>query len=166
LLLDNDDNLLIIDWEQCGANSFILAPEADGSFDVTAADCGMGEDCHLIYTRYDGPRRVNNPIGTPEWNVFPIWKAECPRAAELAEVYSLGRTMWLLLEQVGLDDADGVEDYSSEVVHWTDWSEDIPQSWKNTIAACMKQDPNERMPMRRLSDFWKMESNELGTKYI
>jgi len=89
--LDNDDNLPIIDWEQCGANSFILAPEADGSFDVTVTDCGMGEPCRLIYTCHDGSRRVHNPIGAPEWNVFPTWKAECPRAAELAEVYSLGR---------------------------------------------------------------------------
>jgi hypothetical protein len=68
--------------------------------------------------RYEGSRRVNNPIGIAEWNVFPTWKDECPRAAELAEVCSLRSPMWLLLDQIALDNADGSEDYSSEVVHW------------------------------------------------
>ncbi|MCJ1245438.1 hypothetical protein MMC30_002642 [Trapelia coarctata] len=151
LLLDDDDNLLVIDWEQCGANSFVLAPEADGSFDVTSNDQGSNR---LVYVRYEGPQRVNNLIGEPKWNVFPTWMKEQPKAVELAEVYSLGSTMWLLLEQVPIN-RDDVEDYCSRTIQWSDDSMDIPQSWKDIVAACVKEDPNERIGMKELLSFWK-----------
>ena len=158
ILLDEDDNLLIIDWEQCGANSFVLAPEADGSFDVTTSSDDDGSGCsRLVYTRYEGPLRVSNPIGTPRWNVFPTWNDENPKAVELAEVYSLGSTMWLLLEQVPLN-GDDREDYGSRTIHWTDASRDIPQNWKDTVAACVGKDPNERIGMKELLGFWETES--------
>ncbi len=34
ILLDNEENAVLIDWEQCGASPFFMAPEADGSWDV------------------------------------------------------------------------------------------------------------------------------------
>src|SRR5207247_140724 len=134
-----------------------LAPEADGTFDVTTNEGGVEGEPRLKYVKYEVPRRVNNSIGTPEWNVFPSWKDQHPKAVELAEVYSLGSTMWLLLEQVALNHVDGVEDYSSEVIHRTNWSKDIPDAWKDIVAVCVKLDPNERIGMKQLLDFWKAE---------
>lgn len=63
-LLRDDLNLAVIDCEQCGANSFTLALEANGSFDATIPDSGT-----LVHTAYDGPARTNNPIGKLDWNV-------------------------------------------------------------------------------------------------
>ncbi|KAL2043659.1 hypothetical protein N7G274_003966 [Stereocaulon virgatum] len=93
MLLDSNENLILIDWEQSGAPKCTVAPEADGSWDVKADP----ESGKLMYTRYQGPTRKNHKFGWPEWNVFPIWREECPRALEAAEVSSVGRTMWMLL---------------------------------------------------------------------
>lgn len=34
MLLDSNENLILIDWEQSGAPKCTVAPEADGSWDV------------------------------------------------------------------------------------------------------------------------------------
>lgn len=62
----------------------------------------------LEYTKYQGPLRRNTDeeVGDAswdDWNVFPIWNEECPLALELAEVFSLGRSMWMLLRQPSMD---------------------------------------------------------------
>ncbi|KAH0565094.1 hypothetical protein GP486_001512 [Trichoglossum hirsutum] len=158
LLLDDADSIVIIDWEQCGANSFVLAPEANGTFDVVGDVEGRRP---LRYIAYDGPQRINDPIAIPEWNVFPEWVKECPEAAELAEVYSLGKTMWLILEQVNTGHGDGEEDYASEVIQWSPWSEDIPHSWKKIVGRCIEVDPNSRIRMKELCQFWEDQWNKL-----
>lgn len=97
ILIDSNDNLVVIDWEQEDAWASSIAPEADGSFDVRQQDDGV-----LVYTKCTGPPRQNsNAMGGRlwnEWNVFPLWQKECPLALELAEVFSLGRAMWALFE--------------------------------------------------------------------
>jgi hypothetical protein len=101
------ERLVLIDWEQSGAALYTLAPEADGSWDVKEARTGSsyrgGADSarlKLVYEKYCGPDRENLAWGRPKWNVFPRWRDLYPRALEAAEVFSLGRTMWMLLEQV------------------------------------------------------------------
>ncbi|KAK6352246.1 hypothetical protein TWF730_009077 [Orbilia blumenaviensis] len=157
VILDDDDNVLIVDWEQCGANPFIVAPEADGFSEVHELDVEVNGRRQLEYTRYEGPERYNEPYSDSGWNVFPEWNTKYPRASELAEVYSLGKTMWVLLEQVGLENQPGVTDYSTQTVHWSSASEDIPESWKHMIQLSIADDPNDRPLMADLLKFWEKQ---------
>ena len=168
-LLDADLHLVLIDWEQSDAPITTAAPEIDGSWDVeeiTAED----QTNTLRYTKYTGPERRNMPETMPGssgwnvWNVFPVWNKQCPKALELAEVFSLGRCMWMLLRQ---PDMDAFEDIArtEEVVE--DWgsSDDIPAHWKQVVQDCLKHSPNERIGLRELLKFWdsaRREANATG----
>ncbi len=98
-LVSDEDGLVLIDWEQSGAPASTLAPEADGTWDVTEQETDGGKRAtKLVYTKYTGPERRNMPEGGGQqtfniWNVFPEWRASCPKALELAEVFALGRSM-------------------------------------------------------------------------
>ncbi|KAK4203555.1 hypothetical protein QBC40DRAFT_274512 [Triangularia verruculosa] len=125
-IIDRNSDLVLCDWEQSDAPPTTLAPEADGTWDVAVVGGDGGEAGgensedskkdnpapsdqavsrpRLVYTKYQGlPRRnAEEEVGDAswhKWNVFPIWNAECPLALELAEVFSLGRSMWMLLRQ-------------------------------------------------------------------
>ena len=157
-LLDSHRDILLIDWEQSGAALYTLAPEADGSWDVKEAeietlDSGVADSAQpkLVYEKYCGPDRENLAWGRPKWNVFPHWRDSYPRALDAAEVFSLGRTMWMLLEQVTQSE---VEDLDEVIVSWSDKVKDIPQGWKDVVNRCLDPDPNERIGMSELVDFW------------
>ena len=157
-LLDSHKSLLLIDWEQSGAALYTLAPEADGSWDVKEVEietlyCGVADSARpkLVYEKYGGPDRENLAWGRPKWNVFPHWRDSYPRALDAAEVFSLGRTMWMLLEQVTQSE---VEDLDEVIVSWSDMVNDIPQGWKDVVNRCLDPDPNERIGMAELVDFW------------
>ncbi|KAH8749322.1 kinase-like domain-containing protein [Diaporthe sp. PMI_573] len=107
-LVDDHGNTILIDWEQSGAPLYTLAPEADGEWDVDEVD-GLNAPPRLVYTQYQGPVRVNLPRGRPAWNVFPEWSRRWPRACEAAEVFSLGRTMWMLLQEVPQEDVEDLD---------------------------------------------------------
>lgn len=113
-VVDEEENLLLIDWEQSGAPATTLAPEADGTWDVSEEVMdGAQRVTRLVYTKYAGAERRNMPEGGGQetfniWNVFPEWQKSCPKALELAEVFALGRTMWMLLSQT-VDDFDEVK---------------------------------------------------------
>ncbi|KAI0105310.1 kinase-like domain-containing protein [Nemania sp. FL0031] len=174
-LIDEHQNLVLCDWEQTDAPSTTLAPEADGTWDVMEDDVmGTGDgvtekgDCkrrRLRYTKYDGPPRRNVPedaLGDAAWhawNVFPLWNKTQPFALELAEVFSLGRAMWMLLRQpeMEFDHVDHPND-----LH-TDWasSEDLPELWKEFVNQCMDMDPNRRPDMLEVYQFWDTEWNTL-----
>ena len=116
-LLNSRKDLILIDWEQSGAALYTLAPEADGSWDVKEARSGPahqgGPDSaepKLVYEKYCGPDRENLAWGRPKWNVFPHWRDFYPKALEAAEVFSLGRTMWMLLEQVTQREVEELDD--------------------------------------------------------
>ncbi|KAF2501956.1 hypothetical protein BU16DRAFT_520920 [Lophium mytilinum] len=168
-LLDNDANLIVIDWEQCGANSFTLAPEANGEFDLAVADMAasevIGDDAPVLYKRYTGPSRRNNWIGSPGWVVFAEWKKQCPKAVELAEVWSLGTVMWQLLEQVALDHLQEIVDVYGDGIKngvvWTTMTEEMPESWREVVGACRRKEPNERIRMKELVEFWRREAERL-----
>lgn len=98
MLIADDDRLVLIDWEQSDEPPTNLAPEADGTWDVEEMVATSDGDSFLRYTKYEGPERHNTREGRnghpwAEWNVFLEWIETCPSAAELAEVFSLGRTM-------------------------------------------------------------------------
>lgn len=157
-ILHSRKDLILIDWEQSGAPLYTLAPEADGSWDVKEARIGPsyrgGADSaepKLVYEKYCGPDRKNLAWGRPKWNVFPLWRDLYTRALEAAEVFSLGRTMWMLLEQVTQSE---VEDLSEVVVSWSDMGKDIPEDWKRIVSRCLEPDPNERIGLLELVEFW------------
>ena len=159
---DTSDNLVLCDWEQHDAPATTLAPEADGTWDVTedlsTIQAGRPQ---LRYTKYCGTPRRNvdkDVLGDAPWhtwNVFPIWSTVCPWALELAEVFSLGRSMWMLLRQP-VSDFEGIEHPNQLVTDW-EKSEDIPITWKHIVDRCMSEDPNERPDLSELVGFWTKE---------
>lgn len=158
-VLNARKDLVLIDWEQSGAALYTLAPEADGSWDVKEATTGSlypgitdSTEPKLVYEKYSGPYRENLAWGRPKWNVFPSWRDFYPRALDAAEVFSLGRTMWMLLEQVTQSE---VEEREQITVSWSDLAEDIPEDWKDILSRCLDPDPNERVGLLELVDFWK-----------
>jgi Protein kinase domain len=162
-LLDENEDLILIDWEQSGASRSTIAPEANGDWDVETTEEPRRDDeasnpttPTLVYTKYAGPPR-RNFWSWPEWNVFPIWRHECPKALERAEVFSLGRTMWMLLRQVAAID----ELEETTWISWEDTTSDIPQSWKTLVSCCVELDPNKRIGMLELTRFWEEARREL-----
>ncbi|OTA00521.1 hypothetical protein A9Z42_0006700 [Trichoderma parareesei] len=165
-LVNDHGNLVLIDWEQSGAPWYTLAPEANGEWDVARVsddddDDGNDDDAsQLVYSRYQGPERVNLPRGRPAWNVFPEWSEKWPMAAEAAEVFSLGRTMWMLLQQVPQED---IELLSPDELHvcWSEVAADIPDAWKEVVMQCMEKDPLARIKLTNLVNFWEQQQQIL-----
>ena len=163
-LLDADQNLILIDWEQSGAAPYTLAPEADGAWDVTEMATGASTEetrnsatPRLVYEKYSGPYRENLAWGQPKWLVFPSWKDTCPWVLDAAEVFSLGRTMWILLNRVAQSE---LEDSDEVIISWNDAAEDVPNEWKDIVGRCLDPDPNARIGLRQLVDFWKVVTRE------
>lgn len=164
-LIDADDTLVLIDWKQSDAPITTAAPEVDGTWDVEEVPA-EGSATALKYKKYTGPERRNRPLTTPGsngwnvWNVFKIWSKQCPKALELAEVFSLGRSMWMLLRQ---PDMNALEDITSteELVEDWDSSEDIPGSWRHVVQDCLKYDPTERTALCELLTFWDCARHEM-----
>ena len=59
--------------------------------------------------------------------------------------------MWMLLEQVTQSE---VEELDKVVVSWSDMAKDIPEDWKSVVSRCLHPDPNERIGLSELVDFW------------
>ena len=59
--------------------------------------------------------------------------------------------MWRLLEQVAQNE---VENLDEVVVAWSDVAKDIPEDWKAAVSRCLDPDPNERMRLSELVDYW------------
>ena len=153
-LIDDEDNLILIDWEQSDAPATTLAPEADGTWDVEQVSEVDEASSRLLYKKYMGPERSNVDKNAPgsntwnTWNVFPLWSKDCPRALELAEVFSLGRSMWMVLRQPEME-WDEIEHPTDVVTDW-DSAHDIPSSWRETVDQCLAEDPNQRPDLNRL----------------
>ncbi|KAH6987209.1 hypothetical protein EDB80DRAFT_898455 [Ilyonectria destructans] len=139
-IVDDEESLLLIDWEQSGVPATTLAPEADGIWDVKEQSTnGEQRTAKLFYTKYTGPEHRNMPEGMGQqsfnvWNVFPLWQASYPRAAELAEAFALGRTMWMLLTQ-NANDFDEVEQPSDFRIIWGNGNNLTPR-WIEMVEQC------------------------------
>lgn len=165
-LLDAESSLVLIDWEQSDAPVATAAPEIDGSWDVDEISAEVPTPV-LQYTKYTGPDRRNMPVTTPGengwnvWNVFLEWSKHCPKALELAEVFSLGRSMWMLLRQPDLDAFEDVRSTEEVVEDWGS-SEDIPGHWRHVVESFLRHDPNERIGLHELLTFWDGERQEFN----
>ena len=166
ILLDDDENAVLIDWEQSGASPFFMAPEADGSWDVKIERLqpdgnGVSQDSaetpKLMYQKHTGAPRENH-WKWPRWNIFPIWQIECPAALRAAEVYSLGRTLWVIFEQVSqvYSVGDG-NDFTPGPISWGLRTADIPSHWKDFVNECVDPNPNFRPDLDTAVSFWEQE---------
>ncbi|KUJ11612.1 uncharacterized protein LY89DRAFT_739039 [Mollisia scopiformis] len=95
-LIDADFHLVLIDWERSGVPAAVTAPEVDGTWDVEEVSAEGSSTPR--YTKYTGPETRNTSLSSTP-GVYPEWSKKCPKALELAEVFSLGRCMWKLLRQ-------------------------------------------------------------------
>ncbi|KAL7781099.1 putative serine/threonine protein kinase, variant 1 [Trichoderma afarasin] len=168
MLLNNENDVIIIDWEQCGASPFFLAPEADGSWDVEVivntepAELWKTSQSkeRMVYRKFIGSLRDDFGIW-PRRNVFQLWQLECRRALEAAEVYSVGWSLWVILEQ-----SEDVWTYDrrqpeAREIAWTQRSESVPEVWKDFVSRCMSPDPNKRPTFEQGEKFWGQEWQKL-----
>ena len=157
-LISDEDSLVLIDWEQSDGPPTTVAPEADGQWEVyeeqhstdMSIPGGSGTTV-LKYTKYQGPERENTSFPGHPWitfNVFPLWNVICPKAVEKAEVFALGRSMWMVLRQPNME-WEEIEHPNDLVSDWNE-TDDIPVAWKNLVDRCMSSDPNSRPDMAEL----------------
>ncbi|KAM0446784.1 hypothetical protein ACHAPV_003748 [Trichoderma viride] len=135
-IIDDQENLMLIDWEQNGAPATTLAPEADGTWDVEQQDIKDNGSTRLVYTKYTGPERRNMPQGSGQesfnvWNVFPEWQTA--------------------------SNFDEVEHPDDVQVIWTGHN-NLPSHWVEIVENCMKVDPNDRPSLENLTEFWQGEA--------
>lgn len=169
MLLNNENNVVVIDWEQCGASPFFLAPEGGGLWDVEVVANSETYEAQkakttMIYRKFIGPLPDN--CGTwPKRNVFQLWQRECPRALEAAEVYSVGKSLWVIFEQKNEEDWVYNRKHPEETaVEWTRGSDGVPGAWKDFVSRCISVDPNERPTFVQGERFWKQGWKQLEGK--
>lgn len=100
----------------------------------------------------DSPRRLY---------VYRLWQLECRRALEAAEVYSIGRSLWVIFEQ-----SEDVWTYDrrqreANEIAWTQRSESVPEVWKDFVSRCTSLDPNKRPTFKQGERFWRQEWQQL-----
>ncbi|KAM3415979.1 hypothetical protein BST61_g9468 [Cercospora zeina] len=158
ILIDDSNQLKLCDWEQWGGAHFVRAPEVNQELDVHETGETVNGRKQLKYSQYEGASRQNSPVD-PYWNVYPGWMETCPLAAELGEVYSLGKTLWVLLDQVVREEDPMISDYTTIKVCWR--STDLPKSWTDIVDAAIAEDPNARPRLSELVRFWEQEKSSL-----
>lgn len=165
ILLHNENDVVVIDWEQCGASPFFLAPEASGLWDVEVVANSETDEVQeakptMAYRKFTSPLPDN--CGTwPRRNVFQLWQRECPRALEAAEIYSVGKSLWVIFEQRNDDWVYERKHPEATTVEWASGSDGVQGTWKDFVSRCMSLDPNKRPTFEQGERFWKQEWKQL-----
>jgi hypothetical protein len=97
--------------------------------------------------------------------VFPVWSKEHPKALALAEVFSVARTMWMILRQPDSEEWDDIEHPNDLAIEW-DNTEDIPMSWKATVERGVAVDPDERPDLALLGGIRAVASSLHMTRAV
>lgn len=153
VVVEDDDTVRIIDWEQQGMCRATHPPEAT-----------LGKN-PKIQKIVDKMRLDQNgqpiviftpPEGTwPEEGLrdaYARWKAENSRGIEAAELFMMAKTFWYLLEQ-----KEEPEEGTTDPTVWSQQSMDIPKSWKEAVEACLVEDPAKRPTLETVVEFWKKQ---------
>ena len=111
ILLDDNENLIVTDWEQSGATMCMRVPEINYTMHIKEVkDSSMSKI--LVYNPYKTP-----PIPDAGDNLI-IRNHECPKAVEKAEAYALGKTMWMLLARTAEGQAYHIWQKIPETILW------------------------------------------------
>lgn len=142
ILLDDNEDLIVTDWEQSGATMYMRAPEINYTMHIKEVkDSSMSKS--LVYKPYKTP-----PIPDSGDNLI-IQNHECPKAVEKAEAYALGRTMWMLLPRIDEGHAYNIWQPNPETILWRTKSQhDVPQDWEDIIRRCVCEDLNKWIDLR------------------
>ena len=117
----------------------------------------ISEKAELIYQKYTGVLRENDWV-RPKWNIFPIWQTECPEALQAAEVYSFGRTLWVVFEEHDPQEFENVEDIvAPRSICWGLSAAKVPSHWKDFVEKCVHRDPNMRPDFETAVSFWETQ---------
>lgn len=112
---------------------------------------GRGESvrrCNEGSEGFDQKKRA--AIFDNSWSAFEEWR-HIPRALEIVETYSLGVMLWLLFEQVQLDNfSSGSEE---PVIAWS-INNKIPGQWRRLVEACVKKNPADRIEMEEVLKYF------------
>lgn len=150
VLLEDDDTARIIDWQQQGMFRGTHPPSeatllANPKIRRIVDKMRLGPDGQplVIFTPQAG---TWSEAGLRE--AYTQWKIENSPGIEAAEVYMLGRTMWMVLEQVPEAVAAGTQHTA-----WT--SPDVPASWREAVMRCLEFDPTQRLRIEDMVRFWR-----------
>lgn len=156
VLIEDDDTVRIIDWQQQGMCRATHPPEATLGFNPK-----IQKIVDRMRLDQDGEPIV---IFTPQPGTWPEeglrdayvrWKAENSRGIEAAELFMTARTLWHVLEQ---------REETTDPTSWSHESVDIPESWRETVEACLIEDPAKRPALETVVEFWKkqVEASQTG----
>lgn len=53
-------------------------------------------------------------------------------------------------------------DPKSVVVGWNEDTVDIPDAWKAVVMCCLERDPNKRVGLTDLVQFWEVQKTSFG----
>ncbi len=158
-VLDSNQNLILINWEQSETSLYTLALEVNDSWDVkeTKVESLSSDDADsavskLVYKRYIDHYQENLAWNRSKWNVYSFWSEFYSRVLMTAEVFSLDRTMWMLLQQVT---QSKVENLDEVVVYWSKNTRNISNDWKIMMNRCLDLDLNKRIELMNLLNFWE-----------
>lgn len=147
ILVEDDDTVRIIDWQQQGMCRATHPPEATlgthPKIQKIVDNMRLNQDGQpvVIFTPRPGTWPEEGLRGA-----YTKWKAESPPSIEAAELFMTARTWWHILEQR--------EETSDPTVLGED-SVDIPESWREAVEACLVEDPAERPTLETVIHFWR-----------
>lgn len=149
ILVEDDDTVRIIDWQQNGMCRAMHPPEATLGFNpkiqkiVDKMRLDQNGQPFVIFTPQPGT--------WPEEGLrdaFVKWKAENSRGIEAAELFMVARTFWHVLEQ---------REETTDPTIWSEESRDIPENWRETVQDCLNENPAERPTLETAVEFWKKQ---------
>ena len=149
VLVEDDNSVRIIDWQQQGMCRATHPPEATLGFNPK-----IQKIVDKMRLDQNGQPIVIFAPHTGTWpeeglrDAYVRWKAENSRGLEAAELFMAARTFWHVLDQRG------------ETIDPTIWSKesvDIPESWRKIVEACLIEDPAKRPALGTVVEFWRKQ---------
>lgn len=156
VLIEDDDTVRIIDWQQQGMCRATRPPEATLGFKPKIQK--IVDKMRLDQKGQPIVIFIPQPGTWPEEGLrdaYVRWKVENSRGIEAAELFMTARTFWHVLEQ---------KEETTDPMSWSNESVDIPESWRETVEACLIEDPARRPALETVVEFWKkqVEAGQTG----
>jgi serine/threonine protein kinase len=142
-LMNDRKDLVLIDWEQSGASPSILAPEANGCWDVEIVRNSHASDEESDSTKPVLLYKKSHPQKTYGAGRSGL----CPQFGGTSAQKLLKWQRFSVLDERGgcqqqVDDSEG-EDLT--MIEWHISASEVPESWKAVLSRCVEVDPNKRI---------------------